>query len=144
MTHRLYRRVHQLILLLWVCCIIITCSMILGPLKDDRELMAHAVRVPATVRVVDRNYVGVEFQDLQGNYHSPANGLLYPGNTKNLKVGDMIWVLYDWQDPELAKPEGRGWYLVIPQALGFFIISSLIIWSLRFGLNRFEHRKDKS
>ncbi|MDO4909072.1 MAG: DUF3592 domain-containing protein [Corynebacterium sp.] len=144
MTHRLYRRIQQLILLLWGCCIIITCSLVLGPYKDDREIMAHAVRVPATVRVVQDTYVGVEFQDLQGNYHSPSNGVLYPAKMNNLKSGDMIWVIYDWRDPELAKVEGRSWVLVLPLAAEFFIISTIICWSLRFGLHRFEFRDKKT
>lgn len=136
--HRVFRRLQQLILGLYACTIIITISMIVGPFFNDRAIMDHAVRTPATIRTVSSTYVGVEFQDVDGNYHSPSKGVLYPAKMTHLKPGDMVWVLYDWRNPDLVKVEGRSWTLVLPTALSFFFISTLVVMGLRVALHRYE------
>ena len=90
------RRLHQLILAVYVALIVGSVSLVVGPFLNDRAISAQPSRALATVKDVGALRTTVDFQDSDGIYHSPRQGLLYP---TYLGKGQQVWV----QSPRITR-----------------------------------------
>ena len=110
----MYRRIRQLILALYAAALLAAASMVGGAWLNDRAIASDPGRALATVTHVGGLRTTVDFQDVEGKFHSPPAGLLYP---TGLGTGQMVWVEYQVSNPDLVKVAGRRWTLaVIPAA----------------------------
>ncbi|QPK80251.1 DUF3592 domain-containing protein [Corynebacterium lizhenjunii] len=127
-----YRRLHQLILLLYAVAVLGSAAMVVGPVLNDRAIAANPGRALATVTDVGLLRTTVDFPDDEGVYHSPPTGLLYP---TGLGEGQRVWVSYDRTNPDVVKVEGREWTLAVIPALSVWAVASLVAagawWLLR-------------
>ncbi|MFW9208025.1 DUF3592 domain-containing protein [Corynebacterium striatum] len=117
------RRLHQLIIALYVASLVGMLGMIVGAFLNDRSIESNPGRALATVTDVGITRTSVDFQDNKGIYHSPQSGLLYP---TGLGEGQQVWVLYSRANPDLVKVEGREWTLSLIPALSSMFVASLI------------------
>lgn len=136
------RRLLQLILALYVCAMLGAAAMVVGPALNDARIMRDPGRGLATVTGVSWLRTAVEYQDEQGRYHSPPDGLLYP---TGLGEGQRVWVTYAKTDPDLVKVEGRGWTLALLPAASVAAVSTLVAGgaSLAVGRGRMFVRQNK-
>ncbi|AKE40504.1 hypothetical protein UL82_01360 [Corynebacterium kutscheri] len=129
---RIRHRLYQLILLLYITAIVGCAAMVIGPLKNDREIEASPQRTLARVTNVSPNRTTVEYQDNQGMYHSPETGLLYP---TGLGEGQRVWVDYAETNPDLVKVAGRSWTLSVVPALSSALVVTVIAALLWWGIS---------
>ena len=121
------RRVHQVLLVLWVCSMVGSAAIIGGAAMDEYTIHKDSGRALATVTGVGRSRTTVDYRDERGVYHSPPDGLLYP---TGLGKGQNVWVTYAKSNPDLVKVEGRGWTLSIVPALSVAVVATLVIVAL--------------
>lgn len=124
------RRWHQVLLVSWMLVTIACVSMVLGAFMNDRTINENPGRALATVISVGTLRTMVEYQDAEGYYRVPSTGLLYPSD---LREGQMVWVEYAQDEPDLVKVEGRKWTLSIIPALSVWFSASIvaiIAWSI--------------
>ena len=124
------RRLHQLVLAVYVALIVGSVGLVVGPFLNDRAISAQPSRALATVEDVGALRTTVDFQDSDGIYHSPRQGLLYP---TDLGEGQQVWVQYAEDNPDLVKVEGREWTLAVIPALSVAVVSTLAavgLWRL--------------
>lgn len=127
------RRLHQLVLLLWIACLLGSVSMVAGAWLNDRTIAADPGRALARVTAVGTPTT-VDYQDEEGIFHSPQAGLLYP---TGLGVGQRVWVTYAKSNPDLVKVEHRTWHLAVVPALSIAAVGSfiaIVLWALVSGL----------
>lgn len=117
------RRLRQLILLLYAAAIVGSAGMVIGPAMNDATIASDPGRGMATVTGVSPTRTAVDYQDEEGRYHSPPQGLLYP---TGLGEGQRVWVTYAKSNPELVKVEGRGWTLAVIPALSVAGVATLL------------------
>lgn len=85
------RRLHQLIIALYVASLVGMLGMIVGAFLNDRSIESNPGRALATVTDVGITRTSVDFQDNKGIYHSPQSGLLYPtGLGEGQQVGAVL------------------------------------------------------
>ena len=121
---RFHRRLTQLVLTLYVCAVVGSAAMVIGPVLNDREINQHQGRALARVTSVSASRTTIDYQDEAGLYHSPRSGVLYPGG---LGEDQRVWVEYSKQNPELVKVEGRTWKLALLPAASVFLVSSAVL-----------------
>ena len=126
------RRLHQLIIVLYMCAMLGSIAMVAGPAYNDYTISRDPGRGIATVTGVSWTRTSVDYQDETGQFHSPQRGLLYPSG---LGDGQQVWVTYAKRDPELVKVEGRSWTLAIIPALSVGAASTLIAVAAWLGVN---------
>lgn len=130
---RVRRRLHQLVIALFLLAILGCVAMVGGPFLHDREIESDPGRSLATVTGVGPLRTTVDFQDEQGIYHSPSAGLLYP---TGVGEGQRVWVNYSTSNPELVKVEHREWTLSIIPALSVaavvVVVAALLWWAVNF------------
>ncbi|WP_350338202.1 DUF3592 domain-containing protein [Corynebacterium sp. MSK044] len=117
------RRLHQLIIALYMCAMLGSVAMVAGPAYNDYLIAKDSGRGIATVNSVSTLRMSVEYQDEQGRFHTPPYGLLYPSG---IGEGQQVWVAYAKSNPDIVKVEGRQWTLAIIPALSVAAVSTLI------------------
>lgn len=117
------RRLHQLVMFLYLCAMLGCTGMIVGPAYNDYLIGKDPGRGIATVTGVTATRTYIEFRDDQGRYHVPQTGLLYP---TGLGEGQQVWVSYARSNPDLVKVEGRSWTLSLIPALSTAAVCTLI------------------
>lgn len=117
------RRLHQLVMALLACALLGAVAMVAGSAINDRTINADPGRAMATVTGKSLLRTTVDYQDVEGVYHSPPGGLLYP---TGIGQGQNVWVTYAKTDPDLVKVEGRRWTLSIIPALSVALASVLL------------------
>lgn len=115
------RRLHQLIIALYLCALLGSVAMVAGPALNDAAIARDPGRGIATVTSVSWLRTSVDYQDEAGRVHSPPYGLLYPSG---LGEGQQVWVTYAKSDPDIVKVEGRGWTLSLIPALSVALVST--------------------
>ncbi|GAA1470850.1 hypothetical protein CFELI_01505 [Corynebacterium felinum] len=129
---RVKRRAIQAVLFLYAAAMVGCAAMVIGPALNDWTIESNPGRALAKVTAVTNTKTVVEYQDEEGVYHSPHNGLLYP---TGLGVGQRVWINYAKTDPELAKVEGRKWTLaLIPAAsvfAGIHVVTLLLLFIVK-------------
>lgn len=138
---RVRRRLHQLVLALFVLAMLGCVAMIGGPFIHDREIESDPGRSLATVTGVGTLRTNVDFQDEEGIYHSPPTGLLYP---TGLGEGQRVWVNYSKSNPDLVKVEHRKWTLSIIPALSVAAVASAVAAVLWWLVNFFTRPRRKT
>lgn len=131
------RRLRQVVLILAAAALIGAAAMIGGAAINDAKIASNPGRSLATVTGVGALRTTVEYQDQNGRYQSPPQGLLYPSG---LGPGQQVWVTYARDEPDLVKVEGREWTLSIIPALSVALISLLIAWLGWVGADRIALR----
>ncbi|MDK4232754.1 DUF3592 domain-containing protein [Corynebacterium accolens] len=134
------RRLHQLVLAVYVALIVGWVGLVVGPFLNDRAISAQPSRALATVKDVGVLRTTVDFQDSDGIYHAPRQGLLYP---TDLGEGQQVWVQYAEDNPDLVKVEGREWTLAVIPALSVAIVSTLAAVGLWRLINLTTRRAEK-
>lgn len=124
---RLRRRLHQLILVLFIAGMLGCAAVVGGAWWNDHQITSDRGRALATVTAVSATRTTVEFQGENGVFYSPRTGLLYP---TGLGEGQRVWVNYQRESPELVKVEGRAWTLSIIPALSFALVILLVALGL--------------
>lgn len=119
----LRRRLHQLVIVVYLCAMLGSIAMVAGPAYNDYAISRDPGRGIATVTGVSATQTSVEYQDENGKFHSPAHGLLYPSG---LGDGQQVWVTYAKSNPDIVKVEGRDWKLAILPALSVGVVSTII------------------
>ena len=132
------RRLHQLIIVLYMCAMLGSVAMVAGPAYNDYMISRDPGRGIATVTGVSWTRTSVDYQDEQGQFHSPQRGLLYPSG---LGDGQQVWVTYAKRDPEIVKVEGRGWTLAIVPALSVGAVSTLVAAAAWLGVNALSGKR---
>lgn len=117
------RRLHQLIIVLYLCAMLGSVAMVAGPALNDFTISRDPGRGIATVTGVGFTHTSVEYQDEEGRFHSPQRGLLYPSG---LGEGQQVWVTYAKSDPDIVKVEGRGWTLAVVPALSVGAVATVV------------------
>ena len=117
------RRLHQLIIALYLCAMLGSVAMVAGPVMNDATISRDPGRGIATVTSVTWLRTSVEYLDETGRVHFPPHGLLYPSG---LGEGQQVWVTYAKSDPDIVKVEGRSWTLAIIPALSVALMCTLI------------------
>lgn len=118
----LRRRLHQLIIVLFMCAMLGSLAMVAGPARNDFIISRDPGRGIATVTGTSWLRTSVEYQDEEGRYHTPPYGLLYPSG---LGEGQQVWVRYAKSDPDIVKVEDRDWTLAVIPALSVALASTL-------------------
>lgn len=140
---RIQRRAHQLLILIFACAVLGCLAMVGGPAINDYKIEANPGRALARVVDVSDTRAIVEFQDDQGRYQSPSEGILYP---TGLGEGQRVWVSYAKDNTNLVKVEGRKWTLAIIPALSVLAVATVVfalLWWLVNALTaRYIRRKD--
>lgn len=133
------RRLHQVVLALYVAAVVGSVGIVGGAFINDLEIEGDPGRALGTVTDVGILRTTVDFQDSEGIYHTPPTGLLYP---TGLGEGQQVWVTYARHDPDLVKVEGRMWTLSIIPALSIVVVATLIAgglwWLVSFLARRAE------
>lgn len=133
---RLRRRLHQLVLALFLAGMLGCGAVVGGAWWNDHKIEGDRGRALATVTAVSLTRTTVEFQDENGVFYSPPNGVLYP---TGLGERQRVWVNYQRSEPELVKVEGRKWTLSIIPALSSAFVILLVttgLWWLVTRLTR--------
>lgn len=120
---RLRHRFRQLVICLFFLALLGSIALVIGPFLNDREIDTHRGRALAQVTDTSSLRTIVDFQDEQGIYRVPEEGLLYP---EGLGDGQKVWVNYSTANPDLVKVEGRRWTLAIIPALSVAALSTVI------------------
>lgn len=116
-------RRDKLILALYLTFMAGAVAIVGGPAINDATIAADPGRGLATVTSVGPLRTAVEYQDEDGQVHSPRTGLLYP---TGLGEGQHVWVTYAKSNPDLVKVEGRGWQLALKPALSVALVGTLV------------------
>lgn len=132
------RRLHQLIIVLYLCAMLGSVAMVAGPAYNDYTISRDPGRGIATVTGVGMTHTSVEYQDEEGRFHSPQRGLLYPSG---LGEGQQVWVTYVKSNPDIVKVEGRGWGLAVIPALSVGVVSTVIAAAAWLGVNTLGKRR---
>ena len=119
----LRRRLHQVVMALFIGGIFGCLAMVGGAVINDRTIESDRGRSLATVTDTGWLRTTVDYRDEEGIYHSPQTGLLYP---TGLGEGQQVWVNYARSEPELVKVEGREWTLSIIPALSVGALATII------------------
>lgn len=120
---RIHRRITQVVLALYLCMIVGSAALIIGPWQNDHEIASHHGRALARVTSVSSFRTTIDYQDESGLFHAPRTGVLYPGG---LGEGQRVWVEYSKRNPELVKVEGRTWRLALLPAGSVFLVSTVV------------------
>lgn len=119
----IHRRVTQLTIASYLCAVVGSAALVIGPYLNDREIATHHGRALARVTSVSAFRTTVDYQDEAGLFHNPRTGLLYPGG---LGEGQRVWVEYSKRYPELVKVAGRDWTLSLVPAASVFLVSTMV------------------
>lgn len=117
------RRLHQLIIVVYLCAMLGSLAMVAGPAYNDHMIERDPGRGIATVTGVGLTHTSVDYQDEEGRFHTPQRGLLYPSG---LGEGQQVWVTYAKRDPDIVKVEGRGWTLALVPALSVGVVATAV------------------
>lgn len=120
---RIKRRIHQLLILIFACAILGCLGMVGGPAINDYKIESNPGRALARVVDVSDTRAIVGFQDDQGRYQLPPEGILYP---TDLGEGQRVWVNYARDNANLVKVEGRQWTLAIIPALSVAAVATFL------------------
>lgn len=123
-------RAEKILLAVYTTFMVGAVAMVAGPAINDATIAADPGRGLATVTGIGAQRTSVEYQDEDGQLHSPRTGLLYP---TGLGEGQHVWVTYAKSNPDLVKVEGRGWHLAMKPALSVAVAGTLVaagIWYL--------------
>lgn len=126
------RRLHQLIIVLYLCAMLGSVAMVAGPALNDYTISRDPGRGIATVTGVGLTQTSVDYQDEEGRFHSPQRGLLYPSG---LGDGQQVWVTYAKSNPEIVKVEGRGWTLAVVPALSVGAAATVVAGAAWLAVN---------
>lgn len=126
------RRLHQLIIVLYLCAMLGSVAMVAGPALNDYTIARDPGRGIATVTGTGLTQTSVDYQDEDGRFHSPQRGLLYPSG---LGDGQQVWVTYARSNPDIVKVEGRGWTLAVIPALSVGAVSTVVAAAAWLGVN---------
>ncbi|APT83971.1 DUF3592 domain-containing protein [Corynebacterium aquilae] len=126
------RRFRQIIWGLYITSLVCALCLILGPLINDHKIASNQGRALARVIAVTDLRTTIDYQDETGQFHTPPEGVLYPGN---LGPGQLVWVNYSKDNPDLVKVEGRTWRLALIPA-GSVALSSTIIAAIVISISK--------
>lgn len=130
------RRLHQLIIALYMCAMLGSVAMVAGPAYNDYLIAKDPGRGIATVN----RRMSVEYQDEQGRFHTPPYGLLYPSG---IGEGQQVWVTYAKSNPDIVKVEGRQWTLAIIPALSVALASTLVAALAWWAVSAWAQKRDR-
>jgi hypothetical protein len=106
--------------------------LVVAAWTEDIAIDGNTVRVDAEVVSDDFSRTLVRFYTPDGGEHIPQVGVLYPSG---LKVGDVVEVEYNQENPELVRVAGRGAVVtLLPVGLTLLVVWAVLIpavWWLR-------------
>jgi hypothetical protein len=106
--------------------------LVVAAWTEDIAIDADRVRVDAEVVSDDFSRTLVRFYTPDGAEYIPQVGVLYPSD---LKIGDVVEVEYNQQNPELVRVAGRGAIVtLLPVGLTLLVVWAVLIpvvWWLR-------------
>jgi hypothetical protein len=106
--------------------------LVVAAWTEDISIDGNLGRVDAEVVSDDFSRTLIRFYTPDGAEHIPQVGVLYPSG---LKVGDVIVVEYNQENPELVRVAGRGAVLtLLPVGLTLLVVWAVLIptvWWLR-------------
>jgi hypothetical protein len=106
--------------------------LVVAAWTEDISIDSDLGRVDAEVVSDDFSRTLVRFYTPDGAEHIPQVGVLYPSG---LKVGDVVEVEYNKQNPELVRVAGRGAVVtLLPVGITLLVVWAVLIpvvWWLR-------------
>ena len=103
-----------------------------GAVRDDVAINARTGHATAEVLAVTMTRTVVQFAAPDGRVYSPDEGVSYPSG---LKVGQLVRVEYDTDDPDRVRVEGRTWVVgMLPASVAVVLLWALVLpvgWWLR-------------
>lgn len=137
MNPTILRRAQIVLLVLGMVVTTMGLVLVAGCHRNDSQIDDNMATVMADVVSADRLHAAVNFQTVDGDFHSPRLGLLYP---TELTQGQRISVEYDVTNPDLARPAGRNWTLAIVPALSIMVVGWLVVGALMVLLAEINRR----
>lgn len=129
------RRLRQAVAVVYAMGCLGCAAMVIGPAMNDHAIADGQGRALAQVLSVGWRRTIVEFQDAEGLYHTPPQGVAYPSG---LDEGQRVWVEYAVSDPELVKVSGRRWTLAIIPALSTWVVVTVAAAGAWWLIGRFS------
>jgi hypothetical protein len=106
--------------------------LVVAAWTEDIAIDGNTVRVDAEVVSDDFSRTLIRFYTPDGAEHIPQVGVLYPSG---LKVGDVVEVEYNQENPELVRVAGRGAVVTLLPVgltlLGVWAVLIPAVWWLR-------------
>ena len=106
--------------------------LVVAAWTEDISIDGNLGRVNAEVVSDDFSRTLIRFYTPDGAEHVPQVGVLYPSG---LKVGDVVEVEYNQENPELVRVAGRGAVVtLLPVGLTLLVVWAVVIpavWWLR-------------
>ncbi|RPA65669.1 hypothetical protein EF294_02635 [Gordonia oryzae] len=118
------RRVQKTLLVIGLIVTVMAVAMVVAAFANDAAINRDKGTVMADIVSADHLHAVAYFQTPDGQIYSPRLGLLYP---TELVTGQRISVEYDQNNPDLAKPAGRGASLAIIPALSVAALTWLVV-----------------
>ena len=123
--------------------VLVALCLVAGAAYNDHTIASNEGRALARVISVGPWRTTINYQDDMGRFHNPGGGVLFPGN---LGEGQLVWVNYAKNNPELVKIQGRSWRLALLPAGSIIAwataIAAVVLWLLgRFGRENPHVRK---
>lgn len=120
----LRKRLRQVVLMMWALTLLGAVAMVGGAGLNARAIDSDPGRALAHVTGVGAWRTTVEYQDEEGLYHAPQQGLLYP---TGLGEGQNVWVRYARSNPDVVAVEGRTWTLTIVPAASVAVVGTAVM-----------------